>query len=276
MEKMTLELTRTNPLVIPTLIAQHHGLFEKYGLNMTLNLLEDFNFGGKSSFMTGQSDGVMGDTTFYFYFREQGKSAVITSNLTRTIQLIGRKDITLPAKGLKVGVNRKGLFRFFLENDLKALLADVEIVWHNNTYERMVALERGEIDALVAIDPFACGLIEKGYKLLWHSKESHRNMVMWAFDKAYYEKNKEAIAIFYRATEEAARLFNACSPKEKEHLAQLVGYPKKLAHFISAIVFEETSAYNKEDFALCEAWMYKEQEIIHHYDAEDCIVPFEY
>lgn len=276
MEKMTLELIRTNPLVIPTLIAQHQGLFEKHGLNMTLNLLEDFNFGGKSSFMTGASDGVMGDTTFYFYFREQGKEAVITSNLTRTIQLIGRKEITLPARGLRVGVNRKGLFRFFLEEDLKPLLEEVEIVWHNNTYERMAALDNGEIDALVAIDPFACSLIEKGYKLLWHSNQSDKNMVMWAFDKTYYENNKGAIAAFYRATNEAAKIFNGCCPKEKERLAQAVGYPEKLAHFISEMIFEEEGVYRLVDFELCEAWMYREKEIMKHYKAEACIMPFDY
>lgn len=272
MEKMTLELICTNPLVIPILIAKKKGLFEKHGLNMTLNLLEDFNFGGPSSFMQGTSDGVMGDVTFYFYFREQGKEAVITSTLTRTIQLIGRKDITLPAKGLKVGVNRKGLFRLYLEHDLGALLQDVEIRWYNNTYERMAALEAGEIDALVAIDPFAYSLTQKGYKILWHSKDSDKNMVMWAFDKTYYETHKLAISAFYKATAEAIKLFNACLAEEKEVLAQSVGYNKQLAMGIKDLEFEEEVTYSKEDFELCEAWMYREKEIINHYEAKDCIV----
>ncbi len=263
--------TKKNPLIIPALLAESRGFFKKRNIEVHLDLAEDFSFDGKSPFLEGTSDAMIGDLTFFFYMLDKGKKAVLTSNLTRTIQLVGHKDL-VSLEGLRVGVSRKGLFRLYLENDLKDKLPGAQVVWINNSYERMAALEAGEIDALVAIEPFITDLTDKGHKVIWSSRESNKNLVMWAFDEAFYEANTEAVRAFHEALEEAGQLFNALSPSEKvrvchEELDYTENFSKRMAHF----EFEAQAAVTLEDFNLCMEWMYREKEILSLYEGEKLI-----
>ena len=273
MKQIHFHYTKKNPLIIPALLASSRGFFKKRNLDVLLNLEEDFSFGSKSPFLEGISDAMIGDLTFFFYMLEQGKKAVLTSNLTRTIQLVGRKGLT-SLDGLKVGVNRKGLFRLYMENDLKSLLPNPQIVWMNNTYERMAALEAGEIDALVAIEPFVTDLTDKGHTILWSSRESDKNLVMWAFDEAFYEADPQRVADFHEALEEAAQLFNQLSSVEKVRVChEELGYAKEFAERMAQFTFEKQAAVTLEDFNLCMEWMYREKEISHLYEGEKLIKP---
>ena len=272
MEPIHLHHTKKNPLIIPALLADRRGLFEKRGLKVYLDLAEDFTFDGNKPFIEGKSDVMMGDLTFFFYILEQGKKAVLTSNLTRTIHLVGRKGLTPPYKGIKVGVNRKGLFRLYLENDLKDIVPDAKIVWMNNSYERMQALEKGEIDALVAIEPFVTDLTEKGHHIIWSTRNSDKNLVMWAFGQTFYEKHRESVQAFHNAIEEAGQLFNALESKEKVKVChEELGYPLAFAERMANFEFENQAPIRLEDFNLCMEWMYRENEITRLYDGKELI-----
>ncbi len=265
--------TKKNPLVIPLLIAKQKGYFTKRDIDVKLNLADDFNFGGKNPFMEGESDMMMGDLTFFFYMLEQGKQAVLTSNLTRTIGVVGRAGMTPPYRGIKVGVNRKGLFRLFLENDLQTLMPEAEIVWLNNSYDRMKALEEGTIDALVAIEPFVSDLIEKGYEMIWDTRESDKNLVMWCFDETFYTQNKDAVRSFHAALEEAMDTFNALTPEERRTLCvEELGYASQIAERMAEFTFEKQASIRVQDYNLCQEWMLKTGEISQSYDAYQKIV----
>ena len=273
MKQINIYHTKKNPLIIPVLLADIRGLFRKRDIDVRLNLAEDFSFDGNKAFLEGTSDAMIGDLTFFFYMLEQGKKAVLTSNLTRTIHLVGRKGLT-SLEGIKVGVNRKGLFRLYLENDLKTLLPNPQIVWINNSYERMAALEAGEIDALVAIEPFVTDLTDKGHTIIWSSRESDKNLVMWAFDEAFYEAKPEVVAAFHGALEEAVQLFNELSPSEKVMVCHKeLGYPEDFANRMAHFKFEGQAAVTLEDFNLCMEWMYREKEINHRYEGKALIKP---
>lgn len=273
MKQINIYHTKKNPLIIPVLLADIRGLFRKRDIDVRLNLAEDFSFDGNKAFLEGTSDAMIGDLTFFFYMLEQGKKAVLTSNLTRTIHLVGRKGLT-SLEGIKVGVNRKGLFRLYLENDLKTLLPNPQIVWINNSYERMAALEAGEIDALVAIEPFVTDLTDKGHTIIWSSRESDKNLVMWAFDEAFYEAKPEVVAAFHDALEEAVQLFNELSPSEKVMVCHKeLGYPEDFAKRMAHFKFEGQAAVTLEDFNLCMEWMYREKEINHRYEGKALIKP---
>ena len=272
MEPIRFYHTKKNPLIIPALIAQKHGLFEKRGLQVDLHLTDDFTFDGNSPFIEGQSDAMIGDLTFFFYALEKGKRAVLTSNLTRTIHLVGRKGLKEPYRGIKVGVNRKGLFRLYLENDLKDIVPDAQIVWLNNTYERMEALEQGKIDALVAIEPFVTDLTDKGHEVLWSTRSGDKNLVMWAFDENFYEQHEESVKVFHEALEEAGEWFNQLNPEEKVKVChEELGYTCDFAKRMVDFNFEPQAAIRLEDFELCMEWMYRNQEITRTYEGTKLI-----
>lgn len=273
MSAINLSLIKKNPLTLQAIIAKKMGIFEKYGVEVNLNIQEDFNFGGKNPFLEGESHALMGDITFFFYMLKRGKKSVITSNLTRTISLLISKDAPKDLKGLRVGVNRAGMFKLFLENDLKDKLEDVEIVWINNTYDRIKALEEGKIDALVAIEPFIDELIDKGHKKMWSLRESDKNLVMWCFEESFYKRNKESVKNFHKALEEAKRIFNESSKEEKINIAtECAGYNLEAAKRLGYFSFEKCEAFREEDFNLCQEWMYREKDIDKLYDAKELII----
>lgn len=273
MTTINLNLIRKNPLTVPVLIADKMGLFKKYNLDINIDISEDFIFNGNSPFYEGNADAMVGDLTFFFYMLKKGKKAVVTSNLTRTINLIGGKNLPKDLNGLKVGVNRAGLFRLYLENDLKDIIPNAESVWINNTYDRMQALHNGEIDALVAIEPFVTDILEKGGQIIWSSRNSEKNLVMWAFDEDFYLNNKEAVSNFHKALEEAGNKFNESLPKEKIRMCiEYAGYSLDSAKRLQNFEFEKQGIFNISDFDLCQEWMYRENEINELYDAKKLII----
>ena len=114
---MTIHLTliKKNPLTLQVLLAQKLGLFQKHHVSVNLSTTEDFLFDGNNPFFCGTSDAMVGDTTFFFYMLKRGKDAVITSDLTRTIHLVAGRHPIQDLSHLKIGANRAGLLRLFLE-----------------------------------------------------------------------------------------------------------------------------------------------------------------
>lgn len=272
MNTINLKLIRINPLTIPVFIADKMGIFKKNGININLRVDEKFLFDGNQDFYNGKIDAMVGDLTFFFYMLEKGKKAVLTSNLTRTIHVVGGKNYPKDLKNLKVGVNRAGLFRLYLENDLKELLPKAQVVWINNSYERLKALEDGEIDALVAIEPFVSDVVESGGDIIWSSRNSDKNLVMWAFDEEFYRSNKIVVSNFHKSLEEAQELFNSLSQDEKINICvDCAGYNLDMAKRLKDFVFEKQEAFNINDFNLCQEWMYRENEITKLYDGKKLI-----
>lgn len=272
---INLHLIKRNPLTIQVLLAKKLALFTKYQVEVNLSITENFLFNGKNPFFDGESDAMVGDLTFFFYMLKRGKKAVITSDLTRTIHLVGGKKIPNDLSQLKIGANRAGLLRLFLENDLKEMIPHAEITWINNSFERLQALEDGKIDALVAIDPFITDVLKAGGKILWSLSDSKHNFVMWAFDEAFYHANQEAVYNFYQALEETTKIFNAATPEEKIQYARDCGYTEEFAQRFKTFHLEKQSPYCVDDFNICQEWMYRNGEIDQLYDPAKCIVnPF--
>lgn len=272
MKKMNLVLIGKNPLSIPAIMAREMGIFKKYNIDVNLKIPYDFNFGGKNPFLEGESDAMMGDITFFFYMMEKGKKCIITSNITRTISLVVSKNFDINKSKGKFGVNRTGMFKLFLENDLKDTIKDPEIVWMNNTYERMDALKRGEIEGLIAIEPFITDMIDEGFKKVWSLRESDRNLVMWCFDEEFYLNNKESVRNFHMALEEAKKIFNKSSREEKVKIGlEYAKYDVKNSERLKDFEFEYGNNFRLEDFNLCEEWMYRNSEIKNHYDGKKLI-----
>ena len=275
MNQINLQLIKKNPLTLQVLLAEKLGLFTKHQVTVNLSTTEDFTFNGNNPFFNGESDAMVGDTTFFFYMLKRGKKAVITSDLTRTIHLVGGPELPTDLTHLKIGANRTGLLRLFLENDLKDMIPNAEIVWINNSYERLEALSKGDIDALVAIDPFVTDVLEAGGQIIWSLRNSHHNFVMWAFDEEFYHHNQEAVANFYQALEETTEIFNTATPEQRVQYARDCDYNEKLAQRFESFTFEPQSVYSVEDFNLCQEWMYRNGEIDKLYDPNTCIVnPF--
>lgn len=265
MTTIHLHQNRMNPLVLPLILAQELELFTAHGVTVDLRLSDTFIFNGKEEFLTNEVTGMMGDTTFFFYYLNEGKQAKITSTLTRTIQLVGKKDWA-SYENLTVGINQTGLFRFFQDTYLTSLLPPTNYSFINNTYERMTALKNNDIQALVAIEPFVSHILgeQEDTEVIWHSNHIEACYVMWCFDADFVEAHPESIRGFHLALSEAERYFNSQSPEEKRRLitthCQLT---EKQSLTFSDFQFEPSRNYSPEDYTLCQNWMLANNEITH-------------
>ena len=268
-----LHQNRVNPLVLPVILAQELGYFADQQVEVDLRLAETFRFSSQDEFLQGDVDGIMGDTSFFFYYLEKKKQALITANLTRTIQIVGAQGVTPATEELVIGVNRTGLFRFFQQRFLTGPLAQAEVKWLNNTFERIDALRQGEINGLVAIEPFiAQVLAEFAGEVLWHSRQIPHYFVMWCFDQPFVQEHPRTIRGFHQAIEAAAQDFNALSGDEKERQClQVAGYTAEAARGMRDFMFEAQANYQGADFDMLQAWMFAEGEISQLHQSTDCI-----
>lgn len=262
MATIRLQQNRINPLSLPLILAQELRIFQKNHCSVELQLDDQFVFQGKNAFLNGEIDAQMGDTTFFFYYLKEGKNAVITSTLTRTIQLVGQKNWQA-LNELTVGISRTGLFRFFVDTYLHEELPPVTYDFINNTYERIQALEDKKIQALVAIEPFVTTVLSlPEQEVIWHSNQLDACFVMWCFDAEFANKYPEDVRNFHRSLEEAQTYFNQQSTEEK--VALLIKHchlPEEKALIFKDFSFEPQKNYAESDFALCQDWMFNNQEI---------------
>lgn len=271
MAVIRLHQNRINPLVLPVIFAKELGIFEKNGVEVDLRLADNFIFRGKEEFLNKEVDAVMGDTTFFFDYLEANKEVTITSTLTRTIQIVKKKEAKVSQ--LNVGVNRNGLFRFFVDTFLADELKEACYTWINNTYERMEAMKQGKINALVAIDPFIGQVLrEQEAEVYWHSNQVNGTFVMWCFDADFVKQYPEEVKNFHQSLEEAASLFNRWSKEEKIANCQtLANYSEKAAQEFSNFLFEPQTNYAEKDFELLQNWLVENHEIAQLYSAKEHI-----
>lgn len=269
MEQIKLIQNKVNPLVLPIIFADRLDFFKKRGVPVDLTVVDDFIFNAAPSFVDGDVTAGIGDLTFFFDDLEHGKDAILTSDMTQTVQLLVRKEIT-DYTGIKIGVARRGLFPFLIENDLKDLVPNAQIVWLDNTHERIAALKEHEIDGLVAINPFIDQVLEEvPSKVIWNLRNSNKKLIMWTFDRPFYLRNKEMVQQFHFALDDAAQYFNQQSPADKVRLASEVAlYNQQAAGWVRDFSFEQTHNFPKEDFELMQDFLLKNKKITQKYDSE--------
>ncbi|MGL5417269.1 MAG: hypothetical protein ACRDAU_16495 [Clostridium sp.] len=266
---MNISLINTNPLSIAIILGKKIGLFK----NLNLSIIEDFKFIGENPYIEGKSDLMIGDITFFFYALEKGKESIITSTLTRTIHLVIKEGVGLNEKNLKIGVSRNGLFKLLLEKDLKEKLNEPKIVWIDNTFERIEALKKGEIQGLIAINPFVDIIeYEEIGQVRWSLRDSDKKLVMYCFDKDYYENNIREIQEFHFGVRKASKIYNNMAFEEKEKfLGEDMNYIKEYQRKFVNFTFEEEEDFKEEDFNLCKEWMIREGKIEKDYKYEEYV-----
>ncbi len=271
MNKINLRLIRVNPLSLPVFIAKEKKIFDKYGVDINLGVDEKFLFDDNPDFYQGKADVMMGDIVMFYKMLEKGKDCVITSNLTRTMKLVG-KNYPKDLKGLVIGTGMSPLVKLYVQNDLNDNFKNAKTVKIKNSYDRVNALLTGEVHALSAIEPFISDVLEKGGEVIWDSRDSRSNLLLWTFDRKFYNKNKDLVIRFHQALEEAQNLFNSSSENEKVILATECGkYEQNLANRMRNFSYEKQDNFNQEDFDVSQEWMYKNNEISKLYDGKSII-----
>jgi len=140
--------------------------------------------------------------------------------------------------------------------------------------ELVVALDKGDIDAMASFQPYIYQATQAGAKLIatgnrshWPGKEGPRNWVrsnsLVIVTKAMYDKNPNALAAYARAVTRAAKDINADMPRAAQKLApELKLEPEVLQALMKfnaySTAFDETV---DASFKFTNAWLLREGRI---------------
>ena len=158
---------------LPLAIADQKGFFKEEGLNVTII---DFKGGSQSlqALIGGSADATTGSYEQVLRMQQRGQEirALIELDHTPAIVLAVRNDLTdkikSPAdlKGMKIGVTAPGSstnnFANYVLNKYGVKPEEVSFIGVGAGATAIVAMKRGEIDAIVNLDPVISNLVHDG------------------------------------------------------------------------------------------------------------------
>jgi len=221
---------------LPFIVAVGRGLYEKQGLDVTI---ENFASGGSKTLqalVAGSTDVAVGFYDHTIQMQAQNKAVVAFIQLSRNSGLVmaaGRDTSFDPAqpetiKGANIGITSPGsssdfFVRYYLQRHGMSD-HDVSIIGVGSGAAAVAALEQGKIDLLVNYDPAATIIAEKNVGTILidarheaGAKEIYGGIyptsVLYA-TQDYIEKNPEIIQKVTNATFEALQWMAASSAEE--------------------------------------------------------------
>jgi NitT/TauT family transport system substrate-binding protein len=199
----------------PLYLAEKIGLFKKNNVKVKLlrNLSERKSI---EKFQSGEIHAATVTLDMMFVLQESGfsiKAPLILDYSFGGDMIIGKKGINdlINLKGKKIGLEKKYVNEYFLVRALtekKISINDISIV---NIPEggNAFALDNEKVDAVVAYNPEALTLLQKGYDILFSSKEIPSSIVdVIVFPKNIYEDNIDNIKNLILSWFKALRYIN--------------------------------------------------------------------
>ncbi len=221
---------------LPFPVAQGLGLYEKEGLEVTV---ENFASGGSKTLqalVAGSTDIAVGFYDHTIQMQSQNKAVVAFAQLARNSGLVlagGKGSAFDPSKpetikGAKIGITSPGsssdfFVRYYLQrNGLSA--NDVSLIGVGSGSAAVAALEQGKVDLLVNYDPAATFIEAKGVgKILIDGRSDegakaiyggiYPTSVLYA-TQGYIDENPETVQKVANATVKALAWMNSHSAEE--------------------------------------------------------------
>jgi ABC-type nitrate/sulfonate/bicarbonate transport system substrate-binding protein len=228
--------TGVDPAFSQFYVAKESGLFEKNGLDVTINT------GPSGSAMVpflinNQVQAAFGSDLAGVINHQVDSNVVAVADgtyLIRWTSLVGRNIESLDGlKGKKVGIAKgTGSESFWNELVEKRNLnaADYKVV-DVEAPEMLAALERGDIDGFVAWEPWPTRTLMavKGSKILQDSNGIYNSVNFVYMNRGWIETNKDTAERFMRALIEANDLIGKDRPAAARMVAKFLKMPLELA-----------------------------------------------
>jgi ABC-type nitrate/sulfonate/bicarbonate transport system substrate-binding protein len=228
--------TGVDPAFSQFYVAKESGLFEKNGLDVTINT------GPSGSAMVpflinNQVQAAFGSDLAGVINHQIDNNVVAVADgtyLIRWTSLVGRNIEGLDGlKGKKVGIaTGTGSENFWNELvEKKQLKAADYIIVDVEAPEMLAALERGDIDGFVAWEPWPTRTLMavKGSKILQDSDGIYNSVNFVYMNRGWIEKNKDTAVRFVRALVEANDLIGKDRAAAAKMVAKFLRMPLELA-----------------------------------------------
>ncbi len=265
-----ISLIKANPLSIQPMIALKKGMFEKYGLEVTVKLNEKL-----SPFYIEDTTANVGDITRIFEHIYNGTDMIVTSDLTRTMKLIVCDDYNKKDK-LRLSFSPNQSLGIYSEAYLSKNRIEYENIESNSIAHRKGLMTSNLLDGACMIDPFLNEFIGNGYRVLFDGNDFKDNYTCWAFRKEYVVKNKQNVINFHKALNEAGQYFNNLSGEEKIGIAyELLDIDECLEDYYSKFEFIEDREYSFNALQNAYNWKITKDEHLRDMDITNIILKWD-
>jgi NitT/TauT family transport system substrate-binding protein len=272
---------------LPLTIAERRGYFKEQGLEMTIN---DFRGGAESlkSLVGGSVDAVTGayEHTIRMQAKGQDIRAVIELGRFPGMVLAVKKDKAAQVKsfkdlrGFKVGVTAPGSSTNFFVNALIAKEGltpqDVSIIGVGAGPSAVAAIKKGDIDAIVNLDPVITRLVQDGdIAILADSRTEEGNMKLFGGNNPaavaylkndFIEKNPQTVQALVNALYKALKWLDTATPEDVARTVPEEYYLGDKPLYLSAV--KASSAMYSRNGIISEQGMKNAYEMLALFDQE--------
>jgi len=208
--------------ILPMLVAQQEGLFEKHGV--TAEFIPAASAAERDQiFAAGQADGMVNDgVSTLFYNKDQPQIQVVrlarsaTSTSPQYMILASAQsgiDSVDGLKGVEIGISQGTVIEYITDRLLQAAglsPEEIKTVAVPKIPDRMALLGSGELKAATLPDPLSTLAIQQGAKtIIDDTSHPEYGYSVYSFRKQMIDEDPQAIRGFLAAIEEATTLINA-------------------------------------------------------------------
>jgi NitT/TauT family transport system substrate-binding protein len=247
--------------VIPIIIADEKGYFEKQGLDVNIQTFKSAK-DRDAAFQSGNLDGIIGDAVAVTLYQNADFDVKITGATDGNFTLIASPDSGIKAineiNGKSVAISEKTCIEYTLDKVLEKnslTPQDVQKSIIPAIPTRLEMLRTDKVDAALLPEPFSTLAIKDGGIILGSANDAGIYTSVTAFTQASISAKESEIKAFYKAYDEAVDYVNKTPIAEYEDIIiRTVGYPQDMKGKIELPTFRKNILPAEADIQSVIAW----------------------
>ncbi|QVK17938.1 ABC transporter substrate-binding protein [Mycoplasmatota bacterium] len=283
-------------LSVPYYYAQEQGIFEKYGVDVKLELYNSAK-DRDAAFKGNKINGVSTDLVAALLYLNSGKDIVITSQTEEKFRLVTRKDYGVTSvediQKAKIGLSENTVIDYLVDYVMKE--NNITLVEQNNIDEnnqdkvyaripipvvpdRFSLLKEGKIDMAIIPEPFPSLMIAEGGVELWNNIDEDLYVTCFVVDKNFAESNYEMIKNMNLALNEAIKEMMEGSYEDYKHIITDPAHvliPEKSLGIVEQQVFHPLKNPSQDTFEDVLAWCKEKNIISKDYQLKEILFPYQ-
>jgi len=282
-------------LSVPYYYALEHKIFEKYDVNVKLELFNSAK-DRDSAYLGKQINAVSTDLVAALLYLNSGKEIVITSETEEEFRLITRKDYGATSlqdiSKAKIGVSENTVVDYLVdyvmkENNIQYVNQNEYENQENKVYtkipvpsvpDRFSLLDKGSLDMAIMPEPFPSLMVNKGGLELWNNVDANLYVTCFVVDKAFAEDNYEMIKNMNLAINEAIKEMMDGDYEDYQSIItdpEHTLIPIESINLINEQIFHPLRNPSEATFLDVVAWCKAKNLINQDYKLEDILFPYQ-
>lgn len=250
--------------MIPIIMADENGYFEKQGVNVDLQYFKSAK-DRDAALQSGKLDGIIGDEVAVTLYQNAGLDVKITGLTDGNFVLIAGADSGIKTiadiKGKSAAISEKTVIEYTLDKVLEKNglnPTDVQKSMIPAMPTRLEMLRTGKVDTALLPEPFASLAVKSGGIVLGSANEVDMYTSITAFTQESIDNKSDEIKAFFRAYNEAVDYVNSTPIAEYEDIIiKTVGYPEDMKGQIILPEFRKNMLPSEQDIQSVIEWAKK-------------------